>query len=454
MWLYLNTGLRYDNFKRQILNYQEALDYVLKFADYERLPRSGIVWDIKRIERLLARLDNPQNYARSVHVAGTKGKGSTSAMIASILHNAGYKVGLYTSPHLLSYTERIRVDAQPVAEADWAKLVEIIQPHVEAENALGDLGELTTFEIFTAMAFLHFQRVKADYQVLEVGLGGRLDATNVIQPQVCVLTSISFDHMDVLGDTLAKIAGEKCGIIKPGASVVSAPQFPEAMEVIERVCQEKGVHLVKVGEDVTWERLGFNQEGQSFRVKGLKGEYKLRIALLGLHQLENAADAVAAVELLKEKGAKISSQNIVAGLAKVDWPGRLQVLRKKPWVVVDGAHNAYSMQRLREALADYFKYDKMKLILGFGADKDIPGMAAEAAKMTGDIILVASKHPRAVKAEALVAAFKKHGVTPRLAESVKDAMQLALGEVGPNDLIVAAGSIFVIAEVMAYFKRE
>jgi len=436
------------------LNYQEALDYVLKFADYERLPRSGIVWDIKRIERLLARLDNPQNYARSVHVAGTKGKGSTSAMIASILHNAGYKVGLYTSPHLLSYTERIRVDAQPVAEADWAKLVEIIQPHVEAENALGDLGELTTFEIFTAMAFLHFQRVKADYQVLEVGLGGRLDATNVIQPQVCVLTSISFDHMDVLGDTLAKIAGEKCGIIKPGASVVSAPQFPEAMEVIERVCQEKGVHLVKVGEDVTWERLGFNQEGQSFRVKGLKGEYKLRIALLGLHQLENAADAVAAVELLKEKGAKISSQNIVAGLAKVDWPGRLQVLRKKPWVVVDGAHNAYSMQRLREALADYFKYDKMKLILGFGADKDIPGMAAEAAKMTGDIILVASKHPRAVKAEALVAAFKKHGVTPRLAESVKDAMQLALGEVGPNDLIVAAGSIFVIAEVMAYFKRE
>ena len=436
------------------MNYQEALDYVLKFADYERLPRSGIVWDIKRIERLLARLDNPQNYARSVHVAGTKGKGSTSAMIASILHNAGYKVGLYTSPHLLSYTERIRVDAQPVAEADWAKLVEIIQPHVEAENALGDLGELTTFEIFTAMAFLHFQRVKADYQVLEVGLGGRLDATNVIQPQVCVLTSISFDHMDVLGDTLAKIAGEKCGIIKPGASVVSAPQFPEAMEVIERVCQEKGVHLVKVGEDVTWERLGFNQEGQSFRVKGLKGEYKLRIALLGLHQLENAADAVAAVELLKEKGAKISSQNIVAGLAKVDWPGRLQVLRKKPWVVVDGAHNAYSMQRLREALADYFKYDKMKLILGFGADKDIPGMAAEAAKMTGDIILVASKHPRAVKAEALVAAFKKHGVTPRLAESVKDAMQLALGEVGPNDLIVAAGSIFVIAEVMAYFKRE
>jgi dihydrofolate synthase/folylpolyglutamate synthase len=430
------------------MNYQQALDYLLKFADYERLPRSGIVWDLKRIERLLARLDNPQNYARSVHVAGTKGKGSTSAMIASILKAAGYKVGLYTSPHLLSYTERIRVNGKPIAEADWAKLVEIIQPHVEAENALGDLGELTTFEIFTAMAFLHFARVKGDYQVLEVGLGGRLDATNVIQPQVCVVASISFDHMDVLGDTLAKIAQEKCGIIKPGADVVTAPQFPEALEVIERVCQEKGVRLVKAGKDVTWERVGFNQEGQDFRVKGLKGEYKLRIPLLGEHQLENAANAVAALELLQEQGAKISTHHIVEGIKKVDWPGRLQILRKKPWVVVDGAHNAHSMQRLREALAEYFKYDKVKLILGFGADKDIPGMAAEAAQMTGDIILVASKHPRAVKAETLAAEFEKHGVKPRIAENVKDAMKLALEEVGHNDLICAAGSIFVIAEVM------
>jgi dihydrofolate synthase/folylpolyglutamate synthase len=432
------------------MKYQEALEYLLKFADYERLPRSGIVWDVKRIKRLLARLNNPYHYARSVHVAGTKGKGSTSAMIASILKSAGYKTGLYTSPHLLSFTERIRVNGKPIAEEDWAKLTEIIKPHVEAENALGDLGELTTFEILTAMAFLHFRRVKADWQVLEVGLGGRLDATNVVQPQVCVITSISYDHMDVLGDTLAKIAGEKAGIIKPGAAVVSAPQFPEALEVIERVCKEKGVKLVKVGQDVTWERGSFNNEGQRFKVKGLKGEYKLRIPLLGEHQIENAANAVAAAELLMEKGAKISSKDIVAGLKKVDWPGRLQVLGKKPWVIVDGAHNAYSMQRLGEALKQYFKYDKAKLILGFGGDKDIAGMAAEAVKMTGDIILVASRHPRAVKVEALAAEFWKQGVTARLAESVKDAMRLALGEAKPNDLICAAGSIFVIAEVMEW----
>ena len=430
------------------MNYQEALEYLLRFADYERLPRSGIVWDVKRIERLLARLGNPQDYARTVHIAGTKGKGSTSAMIASILKSAGYRVGLYTSPHLLSYTERIQVDGKNTSEEEWAKLTELVQPHVEAENELGDLGELTTFEIFTAMAFLHFQRVKADWQVIEVGLGGRLDATNVVRPQVCVITSISFDHMDVLGNTLAKIAGEKVGIIKAGAVAVSAPQFPEAMEVIERVCRERGVRLIKVGQDVTWERVGFNMEGQNFRVKGLKGKYDLRIPLLGEFQMENAANAVAAIELLTEKGAKISSQNIVEGLKQTNWPGRLQVLRKKPWVIVDGAHNAYSMQRMGEALKEYFRYDKAKLILGFGGDKDVAGMAREAVKVTDDIILVASRHPRALKAATLTAEFQKHGVTPRVAESVKEAMQLALGEAGTKDLICAAGSIFVIAEVM------
>ncbi len=435
------------------MNYQQSLEYLLKFADYERVSRAGIVWDLKRIERLLARLGDPQNQARSVHVAGTKGKGSTSAMIASVLKSAGYKVGLYTSPHLLSYTERIRVNGQPIAEADWAKLTEIIQPHVEAENRTGDLGQLTTFEIFTAMAFLHFRQVKADWQVLEVGLGGRLDATNVVKPQVCVITSISYDHMDVLGDTLAKIAGEKAGIIKSGADVVSAPQFPEALEVIERVCREKGVRLIKVGEDVTWEAGEFDVEGQYFRVKGRKGEYDLWIPLLGEHQLENASNAVAAVELITERGAVIKPEAIVEGLGSVDWPGRLQVLGKEPWVVVDGAHNAYSIQKLGEALERYFRFEKLTLILGFGNDKDVAGMAREAAEITGYIILVASKHPKAIKPEALKAEFQKHGVTPRVVDSVKEAVKLALEGAGDNDLVCAAGSIFVIAEVLEYFGQ-
>ncbi len=433
------------------MDYQEALEYLLKFADYERLPRSGIVWDLKRVERLLGRLDNPQHFARTVHITGTKGKGSTAAMVASILRSAGYRTGLYTSPHLLSFTERIQVNGKPIAEADWAWLTEQLKPHVEAENKIGDLGELTTFEIFTAMAFLYFRQVKADYQVVEVGLGGRLDATNVVKPLVCVLTSISYDHMDVLGDTLAKIAGEKTGIIKSGATVVSAPQFPEAMEVIERVCREKGVRLVKVGEEVTWEKGDFDDEGQSFRVKGRRADYDLWIPLLGEHQIENAANAVTVAELLTETGARVPAEDIADGLEKVHWPGRLQVLGKEPWVVVDGAHNAYSLQRLGEAIDRYFKYDKARLVLGFGGDKDVPGMVREAVNITGDIILVASRHPRAVKADVLVAEFKKQGVTPRVAATVKEAIRLTLDEAGHNDLIVAAGSIFVIAEVMEYF---
>ncbi|MDD5338818.1 MAG: bifunctional folylpolyglutamate synthase/dihydrofolate synthase [Dehalococcoidales bacterium] len=430
------------------MNYQESLDYLLKYADYERLPRSGIVWDIKRIERLLSRLGNPHNNAKSVHVAGTKGKGSTASMIASVLKSAGYKVGLYTSPHLLSYTERIRIDGKSIDEAAWARLVETIQPHVEAENALGDLGQLTTFEIFTAMAFLHFAEEKVDWQVMEVGLGGRLDATNVIHPEVCVITSISLDHMDVLGNTLAKIAREKCGIIKPEADVVSAPQFPEAMKVVEEVCEEKRVRLIRVGQDVTWERAGYNQEAQSFKVKGLLGEYKLRIRLVGEHQLENAANAVAAVEQLRKRGAKIATKHIVEGMWRVEWRGRLEILRKKPWLVVDGAHNAYSIMQMGMALSDYFKYNRLKLILGFGNDKDIAGMAEEAVKITKDIIVVASKHPRAVGVGTLAEAFMKEGVKPRIADSVAEAIGLAMEDAKPNDLICAAGSIFVIAELL------
>jgi dihydrofolate synthase/folylpolyglutamate synthase len=257
--------------------------------------------------------------------------------------------------------------------------------------------------------------------------------------------------MDVLGDTLAKIAREKSGIIKAGANVVSAPQFPEAMEVIERVCREKGVRLVKVGEEVIWERGDFDTEGQNFKVKGRKGDYDLWLPLLGEHQIENAANAVAVAELLVERGVGIKSKDIVEGLKSVDWPGRLQVLGKEPWVVVDGAHNAYSMQRLGEALERYFRCEKLTLILGFGNDKDVAGMTAEAAKITGDIIVVASRHPKAMKPEALRAEFQKHGVTPRVVESVKEAVKLALEGAGANDLVCAAGSIFVIAEVMEYF---
>jgi dihydrofolate synthase/folylpolyglutamate synthase len=431
------------------MNYQEALEYLLRFADYERLPRSGIVWDLRRVERLLERLGNPQYAARTIHVAGTKGKGSTAAMIEAILRQAGYRTGLYTSPHLLSFTERIRADGQPIAQADWARLTENIMPEVEAVNEEGTFGELTTFEILTAMAFLHFREIKADYQVIEVGLGGRLDATNVVRPEIGVMTSISYDHTDVLGDTLAKIAGEKSGIIKPGSVVISARQVPEAMEVIERVCREKEVRLVKAGADFTWKREDFTETGQNFHFKGLSNEYEITLPLLGEYQLENAALAIATAEVLVEKGVKISAGNIVTGLERVSCPGRLQVIRHQPWLVVDEAHNAYSMQQLGVALREHFACDKITLILGFGNDKEVDGMVAEAARIADNIIVTASQHPKAVRPEELSERFAEHGITARAAGSVAAGVKMALAEAGKSDLLCAAGSIFVIAEVVA-----
>ncbi|HEY96700.1 MAG TPA: bifunctional folylpolyglutamate synthase/dihydrofolate synthase [Dehalococcoidia bacterium] len=430
------------------MDYQESLDYILRFADYERLPRSGIVWDLRRVERLLERMGNPQYAVKTIHVAGTKGKGSTAAMIESVLSEACYRTGLYTSPHLLAFTERIKINGRPIVEADWAKLTENIRPEVEVVNEEGAFGELTTFEILTAMAFLHFREIKADYQVIEVGLGGRIDATNVVRPEICVITSISYDHTDVLGDTLAKIATEKAGIIKPGAVVISAPQVPEAMEVIERVCGEKNVRLVKAGIDFSWKRESYTQIVQAFRVKGLSGEYDIKLPLLGEYQMQNAALAVATAEVLVQKGAEIPKESVIAGLEKVCLPGRLQVLLRRPWLVVDEAHNAYSMQQLGLALREFFKYDRLTLILGCGSDKEVDAMVAEAARITGDIIAVASRHPKAVRPEVLAGKFAGHGITARTAGSVAEGVKTALAGAGRNDLVCAAGSIFVIAEVV------
>ena len=436
------------------MGYQTALDYILSFADYERMPRSALVFDLRRIELLLARLGKPQDMAKSIHVAGTKGKGSTAAMIASILRQAGYRTGLYTSPHLLSIRERIQVNGTPVAEETFAGLVGMMKPEVEAVNNLGFFGELTTFELLTALAFLYFGEQMVDYQVLETGLGGRLDATNVVKPEVCVITAISFDHTDVLGDTLARIATEKAGIIKSGTTAVCAPQPPEAMAVIESACREREVRLIRVGSDVTWRRQDFNPEGQSFLLSGINGEYSLNLPLLGEHQLDNAAAAVAAVEVLAESGVKISPEDIAAGLAQVHWPGRLQILQREPWVIVDGAHNADSAGRLVQALRQYFEFDRAILIFGASADKNTDGMVAELASLFSTVIVTSSRHPRAVATDRLVSEFSGRGIEAEVTESVVSSVELALDRASPADLICATGSLFVVAEVMEYMANR
>jgi len=435
------------------MDFLAAVNYILSFADYERMPRSAIVFDVRRIERLLKRLGGPQNAAKSVHVAGTKGKGSTAAMIASILTQSGYCTGLYTSPHLLSIRERIQVDGQQISEDEFAGLTELMKPEIETVNAEGEFGELTTYEILTALAFAHFRDKGMDYQVLEVGLGGRLDATNVVKPEVCVITSISYDHIEVLGETLAEIAQEKAGIIKPGSITVTAPQSPEAMEVLEKVCQQQEVKLVRVGRDVTWQRESFRPEGQSFKVRGMKGEYQLRLPLIGEHQLENAATAVAATEVLAERGARITAETMSSGIANVNWPGRLQILRQKPWIIVDGAHNGDSMQRLVAAIRQYFTFDKATVIFGASSDKNIAGMVNELSSFPDKVIVTRSHHPRAVAVERLTEEFSRQDVIFEVAADVESAMERALSLAGPADLVCATGSLFLVAEVMAYMQQ-
>jgi dihydrofolate synthase / folylpolyglutamate synthase len=434
------------------MNYQQTLDYIYGFVNYETLPmpRAPGHFDLRRVDELMLEIGNPHLKARSVHIAGTKGKGSVAAMIASVLAASGYDTGLYTSPHLIDLRERIRVNGIFISEEELINLTQKFKPAIEAVNQRATFGKLTTFEVLTALAFAYFKLRGVDFQVLEVGLGGRLDATNIVYPEVCLITHIGYDHMEVLGNTLAAIATEKAGIIKPGCTVVSSPQVDEAGMVIKEVCRERGVRLIMVGRDVTWEGLSFDLGGQLLRVKGRLGSYNLSLPLLGDFQLENAATAVAALEVLAEKGFNISRDNIIDGLARVSWPGRLQILRRCPLMVVDGAHNPDSARKLRQSLEQYFNFDHAILVIGTSLDKDIAGIISELSPLFDKVIATCSRHPRATAPALLKAEFARHGVETQVAEDVSTALSQALALAGDRDLICVAGSLFVVAEAMEW----
>jgi len=432
------------------MDYQQALDYIYSYIDYEtmRMPRDAAHYDLRRMDELLAQIGNPHLKARSVHIAGTNGKGSVAAMVASALSGCGYTTGLYTSPHLISLNERIRVDGKLISNDELIALVEKLKPEVETVDKKATYGRLTTFEFLTALGFAYFEQKGAEFQVLEVGLGGRLDATNVTNPEVCIITPINFDHMEVLGNSLAEIVAEKSGIIKPGSTVVISPQLDEAVEVIKQTCQRCRVQLITVGTDVTWQGLGFDLERQLLRVKGRKESYELSIPLLGQHQLDNAATAVAALEVLADRGFNISRQGIVGGLGRVSWPGRLQVLSRHPLVVVDGAHNIGAARRLKQAIEQYFNFDRAILVIGASFDKDIASIVSELHPLFAKVIVTRSRHPRAMAPAPLAAEFAKHGVKAQIAEDVPAALSQALALAGDKDLVCVAGSLFVVGEAM------
>lgn len=432
------------------MDYQGAVRYLLGLADWERMaspvgqrPR----YDLRRIEALVERLGSPHRAVPTVHITGSKGKGSTSAMLASILTAAGYRVGLYTSPHLHTFCERLRLGLEPVSPQGFADLVEKVRSAADALAQEGIWGRVTTFEFLTAMAFVGFRDAGCAFQVLEVGLGGTLDATNVVPaPLVSVITSISLDHTHILGDTVAHIAWDKAGIIKAGSRAVTAPQAEPALEQIRRRASEVGAPLTEVGRDYRWFRGPWNLEGQHFALEGPNGRLEAWFPLLGEHQLENAACVLAAVDNLRQQGVVIPWEAVVEGFRRVRWPARLEVLRRRPLVVADGAHNPFSIARLCVAVRDYLGARRLFVVFGTSSDKDIPGMVEALACLAPRVFLARSRHPRSTPVERLQEVCVSYGLEAVLCGGVLDALQRAMAEAEEDDLVLVTGSLFVAGE--------
>jgi dihydrofolate synthase / folylpolyglutamate synthase len=432
------------------LTFAEALSYLDRFINYERQPGVSYTresFDLTEFERFLARLDDPHRRLKTVVVAGTKGKGSTAAMIASMAQAAGLKAGLYTSPHLCSIRERIRVDGEMISEEAFAALVHALMPHIEAAGMAGVRRYRTFFEILTAMALVHFQHLGVDLAVLEVGLGGRLDATNVATPLVSVITSISLDHIEVLGATIPKIAREKAGIIKPKGLAVVAPQRPEALTVIRDVCVAQQAHLHDVATEWQWQPLSHSWEGSVFDLRGVAQSYPaMEIPLAGPHQILNATTAIATAEQLQAQGLPMSADDVRQGVKRVQWEGRLETVSRQPWVVLDGAHNRDSARCLREALMTCFQYRRLILVLGISSNKNLAGITEELTPMAAVTVVTRAMVPRAAPPQRVAALAAKWGEQIIVEEDVQRALAQAVAETQPDDLLLVTGSLYLVGD--------
>ena len=425
-----------------MLTYSDALAYLNQFINYERSQPQRYAPEtlsLDRVNQLLDRLGRPDRAYRAIHIAGTKGKGSTAAMIESCLRAAGHRTGFYTSPHLHTFRERMRVNNEFISREQFAQLVDEIEPHVAT------VGGLTWFEIVTAIMFLFFARSQIEVAVLEVGLGGRFDATNVVTPLVSIITSLSMDHMNLLGNSIEQIAFEKAGIIKRHVPVVSAPQVPEALDVIRRVARVRGAKLTVTPHPPTP-----SPEIRS-SISG-EGDAQPGVRLLGAHQLINASVAITALHIANERGLVVNDDAIQHGLETVQWPGRLEVLNREPLLVVDGAHNGDSAQKLAQALRDVFHVEKWTLIIGISADKDIAAILDTLLPLAEKVIVTRATNQRGASLEALGAQVADRGYAPTLAASVADALEIALIDQTPS---IVTGSLFTVADAReAWFKRN
>jgi len=434
--------------------YDEILDYLYSFVDYsltKQLRYSPEKFNLDRMRILMEKLGNPQSDFPVVHVAGTKGKGSTSAFIASVLQQAGYKVGLYTSPHLHDYAERIQVNREPILHRNLIYEINYLKKFI------AEVPEITTFEITTAAAFHYFAIEKVDIAVIEVGLGGRLDATNVVDPLLSVITSLSYDHMNILGDTIEKIAFEKAGIIKEGRPVVISPQgYEQTYAILRDIASVRNAPYAQVNEIIEYSSQNHSLDGQEIIIRDRKHarkSYSFYISLLGFHQVENVATAYCVLDQLKQKGFKIKIDDIKNGFASANWPCRFEIIMHKPLVVIDSAHNADSAKKLSSTVREYLSGQKITLVFGASEDKDINGMFDALLPISDDIIMTKSIHPRAMEPEKLELIAKEFGRKVSAVEKIEEALDLAF-EKKRKHVILVTGSIFVAAAAKEIIQKR
>jgi dihydrofolate synthase/folylpolyglutamate synthase len=436
--------------RKTIRTYDSALKYLFALTDYEQMLRvryNTDTFNLNRMKLLLKQLGDPHKKIRTVHIAGTKGKGSTATMLAQMLRACKYKVGLFTSPHICDVRERIRINGELIPRTRMTRLIIRLRPKIEK---MADTP--TFFEIITAIAFLYFAAEKVDIAVIEAGLGGRLDSTNVLTPSLCGVTSISLDHTQQLGGTVAKIAAEKAGIFKRDVPVISVRQDGEAERVLKKHAKAAKSRLMFTGEDID-----FSYRVESSRTAGCHTRIclttpqsrfeHLPVPVLGEHQAINCGLALALLDQLKTQGMEIDDQRAVEGLAAVDLPGRMEMVCEDPRILVDGAHNAASMQALLRAIGQNIPYDSMIMIFGCAADKDINGMMDRIATGADKVIFTRVNSPRSARPEDLAAIYTEcSGREAQITHGLAAALQIAQSAASKEDLICLCGSFYLVGE--------
>ncbi len=427
------------------MNYNEALEYI------HGTKKFGSKLGLQNITELLRLLNNPEKGLKIIHIAGTNGKGSTSSFLSSILIKGNYKVGLFTSPYLEKFTERIRINFENIPDETLAEITQKVKEKV-VEMTQNGFNHPTEFEIVTAIAFEYYKQSNVDYVILEVGLGGRYDSTNIIDnPLASVITPISMDHVNILGDTLSKIAWEKAGIIKDDSLVISQAQKQEAEEVIVSVSKEKNSELIFVPTENIIYKKG-NDYGSSFNFTYKDNIFNdLEIQLVGKHQVYNASTALTTILTLRERGlVDLEDEDIRNGIKNAIWPGRLEVLSRKPTFLIDGAHNLDGIQSLKKSLLDLFDYERLILGMGILGDKDVDNMVAELAGL-GDVVIITEPNIyRALKPNELADKVKLYNNNYIVEEDIKNAVDKSFEIANENDLIVFAGSLYLIGDVRKY----